>query len=148
MAEHPPGRDLAEEGGPGHDASPIRTRPTASRCRSRISSLGGSRKYVAEIWWRIGDWEFDQRDLGGGVVKDEPAAVYDYNRAASAYMHALERKTPMSQLQPNEFNLRTASLYKYAWTLFKQQRYEAAVQEFVQVLHYTDERAEDAGSGR
>ncbi|MGP8204868.1 MAG: hypothetical protein ACLQVK_02225, partial [Acidimicrobiales bacterium] len=30
--------------------------------------------------------------------------------------------------------------YKYAWTLFKQQRYEAAVQEFVRLLNYTDDQ--------
>ena len=29
---------------------------------------GDDPKYMAEIWWRIGDWEFDQFDLAGGVV--------------------------------------------------------------------------------
>ncbi|HLK40634.1 MAG TPA: hypothetical protein VKU41_27970, partial [Polyangiaceae bacterium] len=28
---------------------------------------GQEPKYVAEIWWRIGDWEFDQNDVAGGV---------------------------------------------------------------------------------
>ncbi|HEY2516940.1 MAG TPA: hypothetical protein VGI39_38980, partial [Polyangiaceae bacterium] len=47
-------------------------------------------KYVAETWWNIGNWEFDQLDQGGGVVKDEPAAVFDYDRAASAYVHSMQ----------------------------------------------------------
>ena len=51
---------------------------------------GEDPKYVPEIWWQIGNWEFDQQDLGGGYVKEEPGAVYDYNRAASAYLHSLK----------------------------------------------------------
>src|SRR5580704_17404762 len=86
-------------------------------------------KYVAEVWWRIGDWEFDQDDLGGGVLDYEPSAVWDYNRASSAYTRAMEYRKPP---------LYGVALYKYAWTLFKQQRYEAAVHEFVHLLNYTD----------
>jgi tetratricopeptide (TPR) repeat protein len=93
-------------------------------------------KYVAEVWWRIGDWEFDQDDLGGGVVDTEPSAVWDYNRAASAYQHSMKFKKPP---------LFGVSLYKYAWTLFKQQRYEAAVHEFVRLLNYTDEQQKLTG---
>ena len=37
------------------------------------------------------------------------------------------------------------ALYKYAWTLFKQQRYEAAVHEFVHLLNYTDEQQKLTG---
>ena len=55
---------------------------------------GDEPQYVATTWWDIANWEFDQLDLGGGVVKDEPAAVYDFDRAASAYMHALQMKRP------------------------------------------------------
>jgi len=98
---------------------------------------GEKPKYVAEIWWRIGDWEFDQDDMGGGVVTDEPSAVWDYNRAASAYQHAMkiDRKSVIYGV----------ALYKYAWTLFKQQRYEQAVHEFVHLLNYTDERQKETG---
>jgi tetratricopeptide (TPR) repeat protein len=92
---------------------------------------GQDPKYVAEIWWRIGDWDFDQDDLGGGVVEYEPSAVWDYNRAASAYVHATRYKKPP---------LFGVALYKYAWTLFKQQRFEPAVREFVHLLNYTDEQ--------
>ena len=97
---------------------------------------GEEPKYVAEVWWQIGNWEFDQQDLRGGFVKEEPAAVYDYNRAASAYLHSLEFKKPP---------LYGVALYKYAWTLFKQQRYEAATREFVHLLSYTDEQQKLTG---
>lgn len=97
---------------------------------------GEEPKYVAEVWWQIGNWEFDQLDLGGGVVRDEPSAVWDYNRAASAYQHSMEYKRPP---------LYGVALYKYAWTLFKQQRYEAATREFVKLLLYTDEQQKLTG---
>jgi hypothetical protein len=97
---------------------------------------GQDPKYVAEVWWRVGDWEFDQDDLGGGVVEYEPSAVWDYNRAASAYQQAMSYKKPP---------IYGVALYKYAWTLFKQQRYEAAVREFVHLLNYTDEQQKLTG---
>jgi tetratricopeptide (TPR) repeat protein len=97
---------------------------------------GEEPKYVAEVWWQIGNWEFDQLDFGGGVAKDEPIAVYDYNRAATAYLKAMQYKKPP---------LFGVSLYKYAWTLFKQQRYEAATKEFVHLLVYTDEQQKLTG---
>jgi len=91
---------------------------------------GEDPKYVAEIWWQIGNWEFDQLDTRGGVVGDEPIAVWDLNRAASAYVHSLQYKKPP---------LYGVALYKYAWTLFKQQRYEDATRQFVKLLIHTDE---------
>ena len=97
---------------------------------------GQDPKYVAEVWWRMGDWEFDQLDLAGGVVEYEPFAVWDYNRAASAYTRAMQLKKPP---------LYGVALYKYAWTLFKQQRYEQAVHEFVHLLNYTDEQQKLTG---
>jgi tetratricopeptide (TPR) repeat protein len=97
---------------------------------------GQEPKYVAEVWWRIGDWEFDQTDIAGGVLDFEPFAVWDYNRAASAYSRSMQyRKPPLFGV----------ALYKYAWTLFKQQRYEAAVHEFVHLLNYTDEQQKLTG---
>jgi tetratricopeptide (TPR) repeat protein/outer membrane protein assembly factor BamD (BamD/ComL family) len=97
---------------------------------------GEEPKYVAEVWWQIGNWEFDNLDMPGGVVKTEVAAVWDYNRAASAYSHSLEFKKPP---------LYGVALYKYSWTLFKQQRYEAATKEFVHLLVYTDEQQKLTG---
>ena len=98
--------------------------------------VGEEPKYVAEIWWQIGNWEFDNLDSRGGVVRDESAAVWDFNRAASAYQNSMaSKKAPLYGV----------ALYKYSWTLFKQQRYEAATREFVRLLEYTDEQQKLTG---
>jgi hypothetical protein len=113
--------------------------PYATDCAAipQPSILPGQEpKYVAEVWWRIGDWEFDQTDIAGGVLDYEPFAVWDYNRAASAYSRSMQYKKPP---------LFGVALYKYSWTLFKQQRYEAAVHEFVHLLNYTDEQQKLTG---
>ena len=93
--------------------------------------------YVAESWWNIGLWEFQQLDLGGGAVKNEPAAVWDYDRAASAFVHALQFK---------KRTINEVALYNYAWDLFKQQRYEAATKTFVQLLFFTDLVQKETGA--
>jgi tetratricopeptide (TPR) repeat protein len=114
--------------------------PYPQDCRSLAQpdvAPGQAPKYVAEVWWRIGEWEFDQNDAGGGVLASEPFAVWDYDRAASAYAHALATKKPP---------VYGIALYKYAWTLFKQERYEAAVREFVHLLEYTDEQERRTGN--
>jgi tetratricopeptide (TPR) repeat protein len=91
---------------------------------------------LPEIWTRIGDWEFDQLDTGSGVIRGESSSVYGWNRAASAYQHALEWKSaPVYGL----------AAYKYAWTVFKQQRYAAAVQAFVRLLEHVDEQQKLTG---
>ncbi len=92
---------------------------------------GQEPKYVPEIWWQIGNWEFDQLDFASGYVRDEAASVYGFNRAASAYQHAMQFKKPP---------IYGVALYKYAWTLFKQQRYASATKEFVKLLNYTDQQ--------
>ncbi|WP_146652770.1 tetratricopeptide repeat protein [Labilithrix luteola] len=97
---------------------------------------GEEPKYVAEVWWQIGNWEFDQLDFQSGVTKEDPGSVWGYNRAASAYEQAMQFKRPP---------LYGVALYKYAWTLFKQQRYEAATREFVRLLEYTDEQQKLTG---
>ena len=97
---------------------------------------GDDPKYVAEIWWQIGNWEFDQLDTRGGTTPDEVAAVWDYDRAASAYQHSMIYKKPP---------LFGVSLYKHSWTLFKQQRYEAATRQFVALLVYTDQQQKETG---
>lgn len=99
-------------------------------------SPGDDPKYVPEIWWQIGNWEFDQLDFPGGVTKEDPAAVWGYNRAASAYSRGMRYKKPP---------LYGVGLYKHAWTLFKQQRYELATREFVSLLEYTDEQEKLTG---
>ena len=97
---------------------------------------GEDPKYVAEIWWQIGNWEFDQLDFGSGVTKEDPGSVWGYNRAASAYTLSMKYKKPP---------LFGVALYKYAWALFKQQRYEAATKAFVLLLNYSDEQQKLTG---
>jgi hypothetical protein len=89
---------------------------------------GAEPRYLAEIWWQLGNFHFDQIDPKGGP--------YNLNRAVSAYDHAMEFKKPP---------LYGVAMYKQAWTYFKQQRYHRAVQEFVSLLHYADEQEEKTG---
>lgn len=97
---------------------------------------GEDPKYVAEVWWQIGNWEFDQLDSRSGVTDDEPVGVWGLNRAASAYVKSLKFKKPP---------LYSVALYKYAWTLFKQQRYEASTREWVRLLLHTDDLEKTQG---
>ena len=80
------------------------------------------------------------------MAKDQPVAVYDLNRAASAYLHALERKNPTAPMAPKDYDLRAAALYKDAWTLFKQNRFEASTKQFVEVLKFSDEDVKKTGT--
>jgi hypothetical protein len=89
---------------------------------------GEDPRYVAEIWWQLGNYHFDQIDPRGGP--------YNLNRAVSAYDHSLEYKKPP---------IYGVALYKLAWSYFKQQRYHAAVDEFVHLLHYADEQEAKTG---
>jgi len=92
---------------------------------------GEDPRYVAEIWWKIGDWYFDEADPKAGP--------YTFNRAATAYQKSM-------QAASNEKGvLYGVSMYKLAWTYFKQQRYEAATRKFVELLHYTDEVEKKTG---
>jgi hypothetical protein len=121
----------------GADSSYVEVFPSSCEYLTQPNVLpGDDPKYVAEIWWQIGNWEFDQLDLGAGYVRDEPASVYGFNRAASAYTRALKYQKPP---------IYGVSLYKYSWTLFKQQRYEQATKEFVKLLNYTDEQQKLTG---
>lgn len=84
--------------------------------------VGQEPRYLAEVWWQIGNYHFDQLSDGG---------PYELNRASSAYEQSIQFKKPP---------LFGVALYKQAWTQFKQQRYQAAVQQFVRLLHYADEQ--------
>ncbi|HKQ70704.1 MAG TPA: hypothetical protein VJT73_15265, partial [Polyangiaceae bacterium] len=61
---------------------------------------------------------------------------YNLNRAASAYQQSMQFKKPP---------LFGVAMYKLAWTYFKQQRYETAVREFIDLLNYTDEQEKATG---
>ncbi len=90
---------------------------------------GEAPRYIAEIWWRIGDHHFDEIDVWGGP--------YNLNRAESAYHRAMRIK------KPPVFDV---AMYKLAWTYFKQQRYRTAVGQFVDLLHLTDAREAATGN--
>ena len=96
----------------------------------------GAERYVSEIWWRIGEWEWNQDDVGAGVLPNEPYGVWNFNRAQTAYQLAMTNKTPP---------IFSSALYKSAWVLFRQERYEAAVGQVVNLLNYIDD--EEAKTG-
>jgi hypothetical protein len=92
------------------------------------TEAGEEPRYLAEVWWQIGNYHFDQIDPAAGP--------YNLNRAVTGYQHSMEYKRPP---------LYGVSLYKLAWTYFKQQRYHTAVDWFVKLLHYADEQQEKTG---
>ncbi|MSP23998.1 MAG: tetratricopeptide repeat protein [Myxococcales bacterium] len=105
--------------------------PFSEDCRPipQVAEPGEPPRYLAEIWWRIGDYYFDEIDPQGGP--------YNYNRAESGYDHSLKFDRPP---------VYDVSMYKLAWTFFKQQRYETAVHKFVDLLVLTDKREAETGN--
>jgi hypothetical protein len=85
-------------------------------------------RYVAEVWWQLGNYHFDQLDAGAGP--------YALNRSAAAYERGMEFKKPP---------LYGVSMYKRAWAYYKQQRYRDAVKWFVELLKYADEQEKETG---
>ena len=104
--------------------------PYPESCKPIPQNLepGEEPKYVAEAWWKIGDYHFDQIDPGGGP--------FTLNRAMSAYQHSMQWKKPP---------LYGVAMYKRSWTYFKQQRYKTAVEWFVNLLRYADEQEKKTG---
>jgi tetratricopeptide (TPR) repeat protein len=88
---------------------------------------GQEPRYVAEAWWQLGNFHFDQLDAGG---------PYSLNRALRAYERSMKFEKPP---------LYGVALYKHAWTTFKQQRYHAAVDGFVRLLRYADRQEIETG---
>jgi tetratricopeptide (TPR) repeat protein len=89
---------------------------------------GEDPRYLAEIWWQLGNFHFDQIDPHGGP--------YNLNRAVIAYEQSMQYTKPP---------IYGVSLYKLAWTYFKQQRYHTAVDWFVKLLAYADEQEAKTG---
>ncbi len=90
--------------------------------------LGQDPRYVAEVWWLIGDYHFNEIGREGGA--------FNFNRAQAAYTNSMQYKKPP---------IYGVSMYKLAWTYFKQQRYRASVQQFVELLRYADEQEKLTG---
>ncbi len=108
----------------GIDREELTFKDPYSGCKATPQEVaaGEEPRYIAEAWWQLGNFHFDQLDRGG---------PYSLNRAMSAYEHSMEFKKPP---------LYGVALYKRAWTYFKQQRYRTAVGWFVNLLHYADEQ--------
>lgn len=85
-------------------------------------------KYLAEVWWQIGNFHFDQLATSGGP--------YELNRAVRSYEHSMKYKKPP---------LYGVAMYKRAWSYFKQQRYKIAIRTFVDLLRYADEQQAKTG---
>ncbi|AUX45753.1 hypothetical protein SOCE26_072490 [Sorangium cellulosum] len=92
------------------------------------TALGAEPRYIAEVWWQIGDYHFNELDRAGGP--------FNYNRAESAYRQSIKYKKPP---------VHGVAMYKLAWTYFKQQRYETSVRQFIELLRYTDEQEKLTG---
>jgi hypothetical protein len=135
---HPLPFDQVRGGRPGSKAGKAATPPEDelvfvdpyAGCKPvpQNTAPGDEPRYVAEVWWQLGNFHFDQIDPSGGP--------YNLNRATSAYEHSLELKKPP---------IYGVSLYKQAWTYFKQQRYHRAVEEFVSLLRHADEQEAKTG---
>ncbi len=89
---------------------------------------GQDPRYVAEVWWLIGDHHFNELGREGGP--------FNLNRAQAAYSNSLQFKKPP---------IYGVAMYKLAWTYFKQQRFKASVQQFVELLRYADEQEKLTG---
>jgi tetratricopeptide (TPR) repeat protein len=92
------------------------------------TAAGSEPRYIAEIWWQIGDYYFNEVDPAGGP--------FNYNRAEAGYQQSIKFKKPP---------VHGVARYKLAWTYFKQQRYETSVRAFVELLRYSDEQEKLTG---
>lgn len=120
---------IGDKGSPTDDETAF-VDPYPETCQeiAQDTPEGAEPRYIAEVWWRIGDHHFNEIDPAGGP--------YNYNRAESAYQRALKFKKPP---------VYGVALYKLAWTYFKQQRYETSVRSFVELLFHTDEQEKLTG---
>lgn len=104
--------------------------PFTDECRAipQKTATNAEPRYIAEVWWLIGDYYFNEVDPAGGP--------FNYNRAEAAYQQSIKFKKPP---------VHGVSMYKLAWTYFKQQRYETSVRQFIELLRYTDQQEKLTG---
>lgn len=93
-------------------------------------------QFLAQTWWRIGEFHYSRGDESAEEEGYFGADPYRYNRAFSAYQHAVKTS--------NE-TVKVFSMYKIAWTFFKQQRYTAARNQFIALLNYFEEKEKKGG---
>ncbi|PIE05357.1 MAG: hypothetical protein CSA75_05170, partial [Sorangium cellulosum] len=114
-------------GDDGESSETSYTNPFPKNCEPIPQELQADEdpRYIAEVWWKIGDWYFDETDPKAGP--------FSFNRAVTSYKHSMDASSNEKGV------LHGVSMYKLAWTYFKQQRYKKAVRQFVDLLRYTDE---------
>jgi hypothetical protein len=103
----------------------------------KLTAAGEEPIFLSQAWWRIGEYHYSR---GDEVAEEEGyfgGDPFRYNRAYSAYQHAVKTT--------NE-TVRVFAMYKIAWTFFKQQRYDAAREQFLGLLKYFDEKEAKGGS--
>lgn len=118
------GRARARSEGLGANADETRFVDPYQGCEpiGQTTLPGEEPRYLAEIWWQLGNYHFDQIDPMGGP--------FSLNRAVSSYQASMKFERPP---------IYGVSMYKLAWTYFKQQRYHTAVDWFVKLLFHADE---------
>ena len=69
----------AAKGKQGRSRSPVAARrstpiriPTSCTAIPQQTDAGAEPRYVAEVWWQIGNWHFDQLDPHGGPLQPKP----------------------------------------------------------------------------
>lgn len=104
--------------------------PFPSTCQPipQKTTPGTEPRYLAEVWWQIGDYYFNDLDTAGGP--------FNLNRAESAYRQSILYKKPP---------VYGVAMYKLAWTYYKQQRYEASIHQFIELLRHIDEQEKLTG---
>ncbi|MBW2526905.1 MAG: tetratricopeptide repeat protein, partial [Deltaproteobacteria bacterium] len=125
------GRYYAEGDLPENADEDVFVDPYPDSCQSipQKTLPGDQPRYVAEVWWQIGDYHFEEIDPHGGP--------FNYSRAERAYTQSMRFDKPP---------VYGVAMYKRAWTYYNQQRYKRAVEEFVRLLHYTDEQEKKTGN--
>ena len=108
---------------PDPDTVFVNPYPADCSAMSGQTPTGEVPRYVGNAWWEIGESHFNQLDPSEGP--------YSFNLAAAAYQHAVRYGND---------KVRPVAIYKLAWTYFKQQRYEAAVEQFVTLLRERGEK--------
>ncbi|MBU1495205.1 MAG: tetratricopeptide repeat protein, partial [Actinobacteria bacterium] len=94
---------------------------TYKDCKARLAKS----RFFTETWLRIGEYHFD----------------FDYSKmglsnAISAYTKALEDK---------DSTFYDLALYKLAWSYWRHGNYTEAIKDFIEVVEYSDRKAEETG---
>ena len=101
------------------------------------TATGEEPRFVSQAWWRIGEYHYSRGDDSAEEEGYFGADPFRLNRALTSYTHAIKTT--------NE-TVKVFAMYKIAWTLYKQQRYTAGREKFIEMLSYFDEKEKKGGS--